>query len=201
MGRRLNTITATAAGLLIAAFAVTGCEPVDDGTESGIATAGANGTVVESGLSQLLPPADLDGPYRVTRVIDGDTFAATGPRGEVTVRMLGIDTPETKHPDKKVGCFGPEASANAARLLEDATVQLQYDANAGRTDTYGRTLAYAWVDGQMVNHLQLLQGYAYEYTYDKSSPYGYRKEFRAAEKTARRAGAGLWNEATCDGKP
>jgi endonuclease YncB( thermonuclease family) len=71
----------------------------------------------------------------VSRAIDGDTIELEN--GEV-VRYLGIDTPETVHPDEPVECFGPEASERNKQLVEGKAVELQSD--GPNTDSYGRLL-------------------------------------------------------------
>jgi len=101
-------------------------------------------------------PGDV---YRVARVIDGDTFELEN--GEV-VRLIGIDTPETVHPNKAVEYFGKEASGFARNLLEGETITLEYDQD--RRDKYGRTLAYAFLDDLFVNAELVKQGYAHAYT-------------------------------------
>src|SRR4051812_42876384 len=53
----------------------------------------------------------------VVKAVDGDTIdVRIGDRTD-TVRLLGIDTPETHHPTKPVQCFGPEAAAYTKRRL------------------------------------------------------------------------------------
>jgi endonuclease YncB( thermonuclease family) len=54
--------------------------------------------------------------YRVIAVVDGDTIEVRDSEGHTdTVRLLGVDTPETRHPDRPVECFGPEAAAYTRR--------------------------------------------------------------------------------------
>jgi endonuclease YncB( thermonuclease family) len=60
----------------------------------------------------------------VTRVIDGDTFDVWMNETKETVRLLGIDTPETKDPRKQVQCFGREAHDKLASLIEGKVVRL-----------------------------------------------------------------------------
>jgi micrococcal nuclease len=131
----------------------------------------------------------------VTRVVDGDTVHVSDGR---TLRLIGMDTPETVDPRKPVQCFAREASARAHQLLDGATVTLEYDASQGRTDKYGRTLAYVWTaDGLLYNFRMIADGYAHEYTY--RIPYRYQDLFRAAERDARDHDRGLWSPATCNG--
>lgn len=133
------------------------------------------------------------GGWRVTRVVDGDTVDVTrGPR-TLTLRLIGIDTPETVHPTEPIECWGPEASEfTSARLLGEPVV-LEYDRSQGRLDYYGRTLAYVWtVRGRdsLFNRDVVRRGYALEYTYD--APYAWQRELVAAESAARAERLGVW---------
>jgi micrococcal nuclease len=137
----------------------------------------------------------LTGAVTVVDVVDGDTIKVS--TGE-TLRLIGVDTPETRDPRRPVQCFGREASARAHALLDGARVRLEHDPSQGRRDKYGRTLAYVWLpDGRLYNETIIAEGYAHEYTY--AIPYRYRDAFRAAERSAREAGRGLWSPATCAG--
>ena len=121
----------------------------------------------------------------VTRVVDGDTVVVAGVG---VVRLIGVDTPETKHPLKPVERFGAEASAFLARLVKSRVVRLEYDWQ--RTDRYGRTLAYLYLaSGTFVNAEIVRQGYGFAYT---KYPFKYLDEFRALEREARAAKHGLW---------
>ncbi len=95
----------------------------------------------------------------VVQTIDGDTIVVrTGAGDELTVRLLGVDTPETHHPTKPVECFGPEAEAYTRGRLLGREVALEYDVE--RHDIYGRTLAYVTLDGRRYNDELLQLGYA-----------------------------------------
>lgn len=86
----------------------------------------------------------------VTRVVDGDTVRVALDGVETTIRLLNVDAPETKHPNKAVGCLGPEAAAFLTRLLPSGTrVELEYDGE--KLDRYGRTLAGVWRQDDLVN--------------------------------------------------
>jgi endonuclease YncB( thermonuclease family) len=79
----------------------------------------------------------------VLRVVDGDTVDIRDDvRGRHRVRLLGIDTPETKKPGYTVGCWGPEASEFAKSTLLGQRVAFVTDPSQGIYDRYGRTLAY-----------------------------------------------------------
>lgn len=145
-----------------------------------------------------LVPANAVGPYRVVDVVDGDTAKVRIGGLTTTLRLIGIDTPETKDPRRPVECFGREASAKASKLLAGQTVRLTYDSSQDRIDRYGRTLAYVWLsDGQSYGWQMLHDGFASEYTYDL--PYRYQAQFRAEQADARDARRGLWAANTCNG--
>ncbi len=123
----------------------------------------------------------------VSRVIDGDTIEVQL-QGTTAIRLIGIDTPETVHPSEPVGCFGPAASRFTQRTLEGQMVRVEYDVE--RTDHYGRTLAYVFVDGPLFNKTLVARGYAHVTTYPPNVKYV--KRFLAAQQSARVADRGLW---------
>lgn len=135
---------------------------------------------------------DEDSQYPIERVIDGDTFTAKIGWHEITVRMLGIDTPETVDPRKPVQCFGKEASDQTKNLLNGKAVQLKFNPNREKKDKYGRYLAYVYAGDLFVNEFLLENGYAREYTYGK--PYIFQKDFREIEKIAKDSKKGLWGK-------
>ena len=144
----------------------------------------------------LVNQARLSGPWDLDRIIDGDTIEAVVDCQTTRIRLIGIDTPETKHPNKPVEPFGPEATEHLRKLLGDGPVWLEYDPTQDSTDAYGRHLAYIWTtdaEGRpdmLANYEQIAAGLAEEYTYNK--PYAYQDEFREAEREAKDADAGMW---------
>jgi micrococcal nuclease len=140
----------------------------------------------------------------VAEVVDGDTVHvryANGSRD--TVRLLGVDTPETRGendpgefegvPDTEVGrsClreYGDAATAYAVERLADREVELGFDPEEGRRGYYGRLLAYVYVDGGQFNRDLVAEGYARMY----DSSFVERPRYAAAERDARAAGRGLW---------
>jgi micrococcal nuclease len=133
----------------------------------------------------------------VSAHVDGDTVRVRftdPPRGlgEVeTVRMLGVDTPETVHPNRPVEYFGKAASDYTKARLLNQTVYLAFDWDL--RDRYGRLLAYIYTgDGAGVscfNAELIREGYAHAYT---SFAFQFADEFRALEQEARQSGRGLW---------
>lgn len=136
---------------------------------------------------------------RVIEVVDGDTVRVRLDDREETVRLIGIDTPETVHPTRPVECFGAEASAQAHNLLDGQAVFLEADRSQSDADRYGRLLRYLWLrDGRLVNYELLRQGYAFEYTFD--TPYRYQDIFQQAERDSRTAQHSLWSPSACAGQ-
>ena len=133
-------------------------------------------------------------PCKVERAVDGDTVILKCRRKRVRVRLLGIDTPETKHPFKPVEYFGPEASAKAKELLyPNRRVWLAYPrSKKKKRGFYGRLLAYLFfADTSMFNAEMIRQGFAFAL---RRYPHVYMKEFIALEEEARRAKRGMWRE-------
>jgi micrococcal nuclease len=129
----------------------------------------------------------------VVRVVDGDTIRARlDGAGEERVRLIGIDTPETKDPRRPVQCFGREAAARTAALLPPGTrVRLERDVEP--RDRYGRLLAYVWraSDGLFVNLSLARDGYALALTIPPNVAHA--DEIVAAVRAAREEGRGLWS--------
>ena len=185
-----------------------------------VVLAGCAGTPVPDTPSDS-PPGDLDSPPAdpdgvdpddpadtawtgtVVRVVDGDTMEVEFPNGEVdTVRLLGVDTPETSVESTSPGEFegtpetdagrthlvtwGAEASAFAESELagEEITVVTGGDRRGG----YGRLLAVLYVDGEEFNGRLLTEGYARLY----DTEFAKRDAYAAAEADARERGTGLW---------
>ncbi|ELZ42097.1 thermonuclease family protein [Halorubrum tebenquichense] len=140
------------------------------------------------------------------RVVDGDTMEVEFPSGEVdTVRLLGVDTPETSvgstTPDEfegipetaarraHLGTWGAEASAFAESELAGEEVVVAVDERADRRGGFGRLLTYLYVDGEDFNERLLTDGYARLY----DGEFAKRDAYAAAESDARERGVGLWN--------
>ena len=150
-------------------------------------------------LIAMLEHSPSASSFPVAKVIDGDTFVVKVRGGEATIRLMGINTPETLDPRKPVQCFGPEASAHGHVLLDGTTVSLALDHTSSSLDKYGRVLAYATLsDGISYNKAMIADGYAFEYTYKKA--YERQKEFRKTQAAAKAAAIGLWSPSTCGGK-
>jgi micrococcal nuclease len=142
---------------------------------------------------------DANQPYSVTSVVDGDTMKIDVDGTIETLRLIGINTPETVDPRRPVQCFGKEASDKVKELLEGQKVRIEQDPTQDTRDRYGRILAYVYrEDGLFLNKKMIEDGYAYEYTHDK--PYMYQDSFKNAEAIAKTNERGLWAEGVCDGE-
>ena len=167
----------------------------------------------EVDLSRQSPATFADEPggfeiAEVTRVVDGDTIEVRilerndGPGagqakigGVFSVRLVGIDTPESVKPGTPVQCFAKEASGAAQAMLEGAEVTLVKDVE--ETDRYDRLLRYVYLGEEMVNARLVLNGYAKVYTYPPNVRHS--KLFVMLQREARATDAGLWGPNTCNG--
>ena len=132
----------------------------------------------------------------LVRVVDGDTVIVDIGSDRETLRLIGIDTPETLRPNSPVECFGPQASAFTKHLLPVGTpLRLERDVEA--RDDYGRLLVYIYmaVDGTFVNLELVRQGYASLLTFPPNV--AHVDDFVAAAQAAQQADLGLWS--ACSG--
>ena len=135
----------------------------------------------------------------VVNVIDGDTIDVRVGRSTTRIRLLGIDTPETKDPRKPVQCFGPEASRRTAELLPKGTI-VHLESDRETHDVFGRTLAYVHrSDGLFVNLSLVTDGYADVLTIAPNGSHS--AEFGAAAAAAKAAATGLWAACGGPGRP
>ncbi len=135
------------------------------------------------GVDGDYPLGDRAAQYRtVRRVVDGDTLVL---ENKERVRLIGVDTPETKHPRKPVEYFGKEAAAFTRRMVQGKRVRLEFDqanAHIDHKDKYKRTLAYVFLwDGTFLNAEIIKQGYGFAYT---RFPFKYMDEFRRYQRDA-----------------
>ena len=127
-------------------------------------------------------------PAPVVEVVDGDTIRVDLAGRETAVRLIGIDTPERDGPYTSRECYGEEASTFTHDSLTGRTVELELDVE--RTDRFGRTLAYVWLDGALFNERLVRSGYAVATTFPPNVRYVER--FTAAQRRARAEQRGLW---------
>lgn len=198
---RAATIAAVAVLALWAALAPAGERPLTaaDPTPRAPASPDAAGPTPPS--DRQAPPASAAAPATagpvpagalqtvVERIVDGDTLYLAGLPERA--RLIGIDTPETRHPDRGVECFGRAASARLAALAPPGTaVLVAFDVE--RADRYGRPLVYLYrgADGLFVNLAMVAEGYASVHTVPPNVRH--HDSLLAAQRRARAAGRGLW---------
>jgi len=142
-------------------------------------------------LTLQVVQAQDPGPHRVIKAVDGDTLRLDMNGVPQTVRLIGVDTPETVHPFVGVEPFGPEASAFTKAAVAAQYVALEFD--VGRRDRYGRLLVYAVLeDGRELNLMLAQSGYASALTVPPNIAQA--EVYRAAVAGARSVGKGIWQE-------
>ena len=136
-------------------------------------------------------PADVEGDVvTVESISDGDTLRVTLGEVSTRVRLLNIDTPETRHPSKPVECMGPEATAALKSMISPGdTVVLRYDRRL--YDRYDRLLAGVYADGVLVNAEMARLGYGEPAVFDGNDRF--LPEVEAAWEQARANGVGRFS--------
>ncbi len=130
--------------------------------------------------------------YLVIKVVDGDTYKINYEGKEQKVRLIGVDTPESVHPDKEKNTkYGKQASNYVKQLIENQYITLEFDVS--KTDKYGRLLAYVYLeDGEMLNEKLIKEGYAQVATYPPNVKYV--DTFKSLQEEARKNKVGFWKE-------
>lgn len=161
-------------------------------TAVGIALIGCSGADQWADIDVRLYTPTVSGAHvqgRVIRIVDGDTIRVSVGGDVYTVRYIGIDCPETKHPSLPVQWMGPEATRANEELVRGKKVYLEKDVS--ETDRYGRLLRYVFLDdGTFVNAELVRRGYAQVATYPPDVKY--QDLFLEMQVEAREAGRGLW---------
>lgn len=136
------------------------------------------------------------GLYRVDHFVDGDTIAVNMNGTVETIRMIGVDTPETHKPNSPVQCYGPAAAAYVKNLIGTQELRLEADAKSTNRDRYDRLLRYVYLaDGRLVEKEVIRNGYGFAYT---QFPFTKSDEFVLAEDEAKAGNKGLWGNCTVD---
>jgi micrococcal nuclease len=156
------------------------------------------------------PPAATDTPAGpqlteavVRSVVDGDTLNVVIGGKQYPVRIIGVDTPETKDPRTPVMCFGKEATAETQRLVDLAGGKVLLEKDVSETDKYDRLLRYVWLehpDGRRMLNLELVKGgFAQASSYPPDVRY--QDQFTKAMRQAKEANVGLWGACGAFGVP
>jgi len=196
MTRRL-LLAALAPALVAASLGLTGCAGlgIPISVPSTTDPDPAASSPVIGGLVGQLPPWDDAFAMTVVEIVDGDTVRAAIDRSNdvvtttnpISVRLVGIDTPET-YPDEE--CFGPEAQDALATLIPVGTTVLVAP-DVDSWDDYNRRLFYMWTEDELfVNGILALGGYADVRSYPPNTTL--QDELQAAEDDAKANDRGLW---------
>ncbi|HSW99082.1 MAG TPA: thermonuclease family protein [Candidatus Saccharimonadales bacterium] len=147
-------------------------------------------TGAKSGVQSAATLPGDPGLYPIDHFIDGDTIAVKMNGKTESIRMVGVDTPETHKPNTPVQCYGPAAAAFTKSLISSGRVRLAADPDSTNRDRYNRLLRYVYIpDGRMVETELIKGGYGFAYT---EFPFTKSAEFTADQNAAKTAGKGLW---------
>lgn len=167
----------------------------------------ATATPEPTATPTAVPPPAASGPElveaRVVSVIDGDTIKVSLGGQVYTVRLIGVDTPETVDPNEPVMCYGVEATAFTRDMISRASNRVLLEKDVSEVDRYGRLLCYVWLphpDGtRFLNEELVKHGYAQATTYPPDVRFS--DLFVQRMREARTAGLGLWGDCGGFGVP
>jgi endonuclease YncB( thermonuclease family) len=143
--------------------------------------------------STTKPPRPVKFRAKIVSVVDGDTVKVrrTKPRKRYTVRLLGIDAPETRKPDKPEECGGPEATTNLKRLApKGRAVTVRGDSSQDRRDDFGRLLSYVDTSKYDIGRRQVADGWATVFA--PGDPFQRQGRYQVGEDDASSTGRGVW---------
>lgn len=128
----------------------------------------------------------------VMKVVDGDTIKVLWNNELETCRLIGVDTPETVHPNKPIQYYGVEASNYTKEILFiGREIEITFDKN--QRDFFQRLLVYVWLEGELFNLDLVKNGYGKAYLkfkFDKEL----MEQFKMAQNFAKENKLGLWGE-------
>ena len=137
----------------------------------------------------VLPAICFAGLFKVNRVTDGDTIKVSGNGSKITVRLVGIDAPETS---KKKNEPGQPYSKKSTKHLAGLALNRSVTVKSYGTDRYGRTLGEVFVNGKNVNLEMVKVGLAEVYRGKPAKGLDMNPYWKA-EADARKAGIGMWS--------
>ncbi|MFB3167579.1 thermonuclease family protein [Neobacillus sp. 179-C4.2 HS] len=149
---------------------------------------------VENGQEVHLPMTENQGselPATLVDIIDGDTIKVFINGKIESVRYLLIDTPESKSSKTCVQLYAKEAFLRNSELVKSGKVTLEFEKGNVR-DSYGRLLAYVYVDGESIQETLLREGYA-RVAYIINPPYKYLETYRKEENLAKKQKINIWS--------
>lgn len=133
---------------------------------------------------------EIYGPYRVDRVVNGNTIVLDINHNKEAVKLIGVDISKNVSPDKgKDSMLAKTAWNYLESLLKNKSVYLEYDEKIYDKDE--RMLAYVYLEDTMVNHLLIANGYA---AAEKIEPnVKYADLFISLENEAKNKEIGFWD--------
>ena len=128
--------------------------------------------------------------YEVRRIIDGDTVEIEYEGKIQSVQLIGVNAPETVHPDKPPEPYGEEATSFMRDLLLDESVYIRFEEY--ERDQYDRLLGYVYrtSDDMFVNLEIIREGYGRVDT--RHQPFKHEELFMAYQSRAKDIRKGLW---------
>ena len=185
--KRLIRAAAVAAAAITLVFSLSGC---DEELLNELLYYEEDSESVSSVVSADASNESREGPYEVVKVVDGDTIKLLIDGEKKNVRLIGIDTPESVHPDSDRNVpEGKLASDHTKELVGDNPLYLEYGTEP--QDRYGRPLCYVYLpDGTMLNEIILSDGYAKVLIVGKNKEY--KDRFNEIQAEAKAEGRGLW---------
>ncbi len=126
----------------------------------------------------------------VEKVIDGDTILLKNGK---LVRLLGLNTPETKAKvdgewKEKESVWGKRAYLFSKNILQSEKIRIEYDRE--KKDIYGRLLGYVFLEDSFINQILLSEGLA---VIDIRAPnFKYLDQLSLSFKNAKECGRGFW---------
>lgn len=137
--------------------------------------------------------------YKVIKVVDWDTIKILYNWKKTSIRLLGIDTPESyKTRFWYVECYWLEAKHFLTKLLSWQNIRIKFDSTQSARWKYNRLINYIYYNNININKLMIREGYAWEYTYNKS--YKFQQLFRINQEYAKKHKLWLWAKNTCNWK-
>ncbi|MCK5607162.1 thermonuclease family protein [Candidatus Pacearchaeota archaeon] len=149
-------------------------------------------------LSELSKVDTSNGDYEmlladVVRVVDGDTISVEvygSGGGKEMLRLIGVDTPETVHPQLPIQFFGPEATQFVKNMCLGSSVKLHLQKDGPSRGKYGRLLVYVELpSGNILNEEIIKEGFGYSYT---KYPHEHTARYNSLQLEAKESGRGLW---------
>lgn len=148
-----------------------------------------------SELARRLDPPAI-GYHHVTQIFDGDTIEVLLGDSREKIRFIGLDTPETNHPDKAVQCYGHAAKNRLTKLIGNQDVRLEADPTNTNRDRYKRLLRYVYLeDGTLLNQAMIKEGYGFAYV---AFPFQKMPDFVTSQQYAKENQLGLWAKCTVE---